>query len=166
MYYSIFRIILMIHIFLGTALAEAQAFEMFGIDILTATRSQITNAILQRGAQKLPSTDHLTDRYDANPIAPGARMLVGFTTHEKLESIIYRFDSGNLYTDVLKYDRLKLSLIEKYGKPTVSPSVERNSDFEEELLWTNEGIQIQLVNFKWHAAWRIHVTHRLVYYFK
>ncbi len=87
------KIALMILIFLTASLADAQSFEMFGIDILAATRSQITEAILQRGVQNLPSADQLTDRYDANQLFPGARMLVEFNADEELETIVYQFDS-------------------------------------------------------------------------
>ena len=46
-------------------------------------------------------------------------MSVEFTIDRNFESIICRFDSGILLTEVLKFDQFKLSLIEKYGKPTV-----------------------------------------------
>lgn len=150
-------------VFLGFSFADVQAFEMFGIDVFTAPRNQITEAILDRGAQKLPATNQLTDRYDANPIFPGARMLVGFTADEKLKNIVCRFDSGNLFTEVLKFDHLKLYLIEKYGKPAEPSVKDRNNDYEEALLWTKDRVRIQLVSFKWSVAWSIHVTHRLSY---
>jgi len=164
MCHSILRIIFMIPVFLGSSLADVQAFDMFGIDILSAPRNQITEAILQRGSQKLPPTHQLTDRYDANPIFAGARMLVVFTADEKLKNIVCRFDSGSLFTDVLKFEALKQSLTEGYGKPAITPSENRNIDYEEELLWMKDGIKIQLVSYKWYAAWRIHATHRLCYY--
>ena len=57
MYPSIFKIIVAIPIFLGVSLAYAQTFEMFGIDILASNRNQISEAILQRGAQKMQSNN-------------------------------------------------------------------------------------------------------------
>jgi len=91
-------------------------------------------------------------------------MSVEFIIDGKFENITCRFDSGNLFTEVLKFDQLKLSRIEEYEKPNVSSAKDRNSEFEEELLWTKDGVGIRLVCFKWYAAWSIHVTHRLCYY--
>ena len=150
-------------ILVSVSMEEAKSFEMFDIHIITATRNQITNSIMKQGIKKLASIDNLTDRYDASHLFPGARMYVGFTIEGKLENIIYRFDSGNLFTDVLKFDQIKLNLIEKYGEPTVPPAKDRNNDFEEEFLWRKDEVGIQLVSFKWYVAWSIHVTHQLSY---
>ena len=136
---------------------------MFGIDIHAATRSQITGAVLQHGAKKLPPHNPLTDRYDANQPFPGSRMIVGFAEDEELENMAFRFDSRSAFTDVLKCKALKQHLIETYGAPAVTPPGSRDSDLKEELRWTEDGIKIQLISYKWHAAWRIHVTHRLSY---
>ena len=136
---------------------------MFGIDIHAATRSQITGAVRQHGTKKLPSHNPLTVRYDANPPFPGSRMLVGFTEDEELANIAFQFDSGSAFTDVLKFEALKQHLIETYGAPAVTPPGSRDSDLKEELRWTEDGIKIQLISYKWHAAWRIHMTHRLSY---
>jgi len=151
-------------ILVSTYKAEAKSFEMFGIDILAATRKQITEALMKQGAKRKAGSDNTTDRYDGSHFFPGARMSVGFTIDGKFENISYRFDSGNLFTEVLKFDQLKLSLIEKYGKPTIPSANDRNPDFEEELLWKKDGVRIQLVCLKWYAAWTRHVTHRLCYY--
>jgi len=134
MYQSILRAIVAILIFLSASLAYGQSFEMFGINILSATRSQIADAILQRGAEKLPHNDPLTDRYDASAIFSGARMFVEFIDDEELGSIVCQFDSGSLFVEVMKFDALKSTLIEKYGQPTVTPAENRHGDFEEELL--------------------------------
>lgn len=80
-------------VFLDYSLAYVQAFEIFGIDILTAPRNQIT--------------------------------------------------------EVLKFDQLKLNLIEKYGKPAEPSVKDRNSDYEEELLWKKNrvGTRMQTMSF-------------------
>ena len=160
----IFRIIVVFLILLGSPLAYGQSFELFGIDILAASRSQITRAILQCGAQKLASNDQLTDRYDASALFSGARMKVGFTVDEELGSIVLQFDYSWFY-EILTFDEIKQNLMEKYGEPSVTAAENRKNDFEEELNWTKSGVKIQLVRYKWFAAWRIHVTHQLSYYF-
>lgn len=157
------KIALMIPIFLTTSLTDAQSFEMFGIDILSANRHQITESILQLGAKKLPSNNPFADRYDANALFPGARMKVVFTVDEKLEKIVCQFDSGCMFAEVLKFDELEQILGQRYGKPIVTAASNRKSDFEKELKWTINGVEIQLVSYEWHAAWRIHVTHRLCF---
>ncbi len=159
---SIARMIVIIPILLGSPLAYGQPVEMFGIDILAADRIQMTQAILQHGAKKLPTNDPLTDRYDDVAPFPGARMKVGFTGDGKLERIVCQFDHS-WFIDILSFDALKQSLEQTYGKPFVTAAENRNRDFEEELKWTQSGIIIQLVSYTWFAAWRIHVTHQLRY---
>ena len=118
----IVRIFVVFPIFLGSPLAYGQSFELFGIDTLAASRSQITEAVLQCGAQKIASNDQLTDRYDAGALFPGALMKVGFTVGEELESIVLQFDYS-WFCEILTFYEIKQNLVEKYGKP-VHPIVE------------------------------------------
>ena len=143
------------------SIEEARSFEMFGIDIQTATRDQITNAIKTQGVKKIGVIDNLTDRYEGYHLFPGARIYVKFTIDGKLDNVIYQFDSGNWFTEVLEFNGLEKDLIEKYGKPAVPAANERNSDFDAELYWAKDGVLIQLVRFKGFVAWTLHETHRL-----
>jgi hypothetical protein len=158
------KIAVMIPILLAASLAGAHAFELFGIDIGAASRPQITAAILQHGAQKLPSSEPLIDRYEADRPFAGARMFVGFTENDKLENMVFQFDSGSWFIDVLTFDELKRYLVETYGEPITTPVETRDNDLEEELSWTRDGVNIRLISYKWFAAWRVHVTHQLYVY--
>lgn len=161
---SFFRSVAMIPILVVASALNAQAFDMFGIDILAANRNQIAEAILQNGARQLPSGNPLTDRYESLHLFPGARVFVGFTVDEAFENIVCQFDSGSIFTEVLKFDELKQLMIATYGEPVITPDEHRDSNFEEELRWRKDGISIQLISYKWFAAWRVHVTHRLCFY--
>lgn len=155
----------MIPILVVASVLSAHAFDMFGIDILAANRHQIAEAILQHGAQQLPSGNPLTDPYESLHLFPGARVFVGYTVDEAFENIVCQFDSGSIFTEILALDELKQRFSEKRAMLEVTPSQNRNRDFEEELLWTKDGAIIQLISYRWFAAWRLHVTHRLSYYF-
>ena len=156
-------IILSLIVLVSTFIEDAAGFDLLGIDILNASRDQITLALTESGANQLPSNDHLMDRYDSSQLLPGAKTAVHFTADGTIERIVHRFDA-EWFVDVTPFEALKSNLIDRYGKPTPTPAEIRNSDFEEELLWTKDGISIRLISYKWFAAWRVHVTHRLSIY--
>ena len=136
---------------------------MFGISIFSANRDQISEALREKGAKQRPALNPLTDSFEAGAHYPGAKLYIRYAIDGTLEAITYKFDSGCQFTEVMKFDALKSILINKYGRPVVTPVESQHCDFEEELVWMKGNVKIQLVNYKWHAAWRLHVSHRLSY---
>lgn len=143
---------------------DARAFELFGVDVLTADRRLITDALQGQGGRKVGVVDDLTERYEVNRLFPGGRIYLHFTAGGRLDRVVCQFDSGNLFTEVLDFDDLKAALIAKYGRPEEPPSGERHRNWNSALRWTAEGVRIQLVRFRWFAAWTLHETHRLEFH--
>ena len=156
------KIVLSLFVLVSLLIEDAAGFDLLGIDILNASRDHITLTLVERGAKQLPSNDHLMDRYDGSQLLPGAKTAVHYTADGSVERIVHRFDA-EWFVDFTPFEALKSNLIDRYGQPAITPAEFRNSDFEEELLWTKDGINIQLISYKWFAAWRVHVTHRVSY---
>jgi len=94
---------------------------MFGIDILAANRDQIIAVLCEKGAKQRPDLDRTTVFFDAAALFPGARLFAGFTIDEELENVVFQFDAGRIFSEVLHYDALEQHLIEKYGQPSAIP---------------------------------------------
>jgi hypothetical protein len=127
------KIVLSLIVLVSLIIEDAAGFDLLGIDILNASRDQITRALVDRGAKQLPSNDHLMDRYDGSQLLPGAKTAVHYTADGSVERIVHRFDA-EWFVDFTPFEALKAILAESYGKPKATPSHSLSHDFEEELL--------------------------------
>ncbi len=111
-----------------------QGFELFGVNLSTATRDEFRQAVKRSGAKLLSEAgkDTFYDVYQGSSLLQNAgKLYLGFTkTSQQLAFVEYEFNG-------LQQPALLKKLIQKYGQPAKKPATFL-SDFT--FQWQKDGV--------------------------